>query len=140
MPDTFLNAAAVFQAWSNPHIHKGWAEADIAEFMGRTFTAVTRDDNLLYFQRADGGGFLMCHEQSCCETVELEDVAGDLTDLVGAPIVMAEEESNGDLDGGSDNASRTWMRRPDAGPSRWWSRGVGPTQSVRSPPRCPGHW
>ena len=31
------------------------------------------------------------HEQECCESVEIIDVIGELDDLVGAPIYMAEE-------------------------------------------------
>ena len=38
----------------------------------------------------------MFHEQDCCESVQVEDVAGDMQDLVGSPIVQAEESSNSD--------------------------------------------
>jgi len=35
--------------------------------------------------------FAMYHDQDCCEDVDLYDVVGDLEDLVGSPILMAEE-------------------------------------------------
>ena len=38
----------------------------------------------------------MLHDQDCCEHVYLEDVNGDLGDLVGVPIVTATEESSGE--------------------------------------------
>lgn len=42
----------------------------------------------------DGYTFEMFHSDNCCESVTIEDIAGDLNDLVGSPILMAEEETN----------------------------------------------
>jgi hypothetical protein len=38
----------------------------------------------------------MYYEPDCCASCSIEDVVGDLTDLVGAPIAMAEESTNSD--------------------------------------------
>ena len=56
------------------------------------------DDTLVF----TGGGFTFTfyHSQDCCEIVTIEDIVGDLEDLVGSPILMAESVDN---DGG-DNA------------------------------------
>jgi hypothetical protein len=40
----------------------------------------------------------MVHYQDCCESVLIEDVVGDIEDLIGSPILRAEERSNGARD------------------------------------------
>ncbi len=38
----------------------------------------------------------MHHHQDCCESVSIQDVCGELSDLVGTPILQAEENSSGE--------------------------------------------
>ena len=40
----------------------------------------------------------MWHEQDCCEGVMLDDVCGDLDDLIGSEILEAEEVSNDEFE------------------------------------------
>jgi hypothetical protein len=61
----------------------------------------------LHFTFADGGVVRMYHDQDCCEFVRLYDIAGDLDDLVGTPILKAEESSNRD-DPPTMEADESW--------------------------------
>lgn len=48
-----------------------------------------KDKLLLEF--LDGTVVQMFHRQDCCETVTLEDIAGNLDSLIGSPIIKAEK-------------------------------------------------
>lgn len=48
------------------------------------------------FVCADGSEYLMYHSQDCCESVGINDVEGDVSDLIGMPVVLAEEVSSED--------------------------------------------
>lgn len=48
------------------------------------------DNQELYIKFFDGYVLKMYHEQDCCETVVIEDVAGDWSDLVGKPLLVAD--------------------------------------------------
>jgi len=79
---------------------------------GKTFVDVKKSDNdeeILFFLE-DGSHFWMGHNQNCCENVSIEDIVGDLNDLVGTPIIVARESSNNDnpLNGDDNWGSWTW--------------------------------
>lgn len=42
-------------------------------------------------QCSDGSSIRFYHEQDCCEHVAIDQIDGDIYDLVGSPILMAEE-------------------------------------------------
>ena len=76
-------------------------ERTIEALLGLTLTSVEMNEERdeILFVSEDGRQFEMYHNQSCCESVSVEDICGDLKDLVGAPILMAEEVSSlGDED------------------------------------------
>ncbi len=77
-----------------------WKDMDFKEIEGMTFTAVEALDGgeIVRFTRDNGDVFEQYHSQDCCENVNVEDIVGDLSDLVGTPILVAEERSQEDPD------------------------------------------
>ena len=63
--------------------------------LGKTMRRAWRGEYLgndaLYFEQEDGVQFVLTHIQDCCEDVEIESIDGELDDLIGAPLLMAEE-------------------------------------------------
>ena len=68
------------------------------DLMGKTLTSIVRaeDDDHLIFTTESGEKYAMYHSQDCCEHVYIEDVCGDLDDLIGEPILEAEEVTHRD--------------------------------------------
>jgi hypothetical protein len=73
---------------------------DVTLLIGKTLTSIYQTsyqgDECLLFTTSDGEQYRMCHSQDCCESVYLDDVNGDFEDLVGTPILVAEERTNSD--------------------------------------------
>lgn len=66
-------------------------------FDGMTFKSVKGMENgndEVIFETECGRTFRMYHQQDCCERVYLEDVVGDVDDLIGSPILYAEESTS----------------------------------------------
>jgi hypothetical protein len=88
------------------HIPWGSPRFDIKDMIGKTFVSVANiGDQFLSFTAENGDKYVFYHDQDCCETVEIQDVVGDLEDLVGSPILEADEASNNEE---GDWDSRTW--------------------------------
>lgn len=55
-----------------------------------------------------GGVFIMYHSQDCCESVAIEDIVGDVEDLVDAVVIFANEDGNEDGEELENEESYTW--------------------------------
>jgi hypothetical protein len=67
-------------------------EVPFDSIKGMTFASIQNIDNGRIVFTTDGGEvFTMYHEQDCCESVSVESITGDLNDLIGSPILLAEE-------------------------------------------------
>jgi len=86
---------------------------DFSELTGVELASVTGlevGSELVTFTATDGRAWVMRHEQDCCETVDVNEIHGDVSDLIGSPILRAEEveseQNGGDNPGGAE--SWTW--------------------------------
>ena len=61
---------------------------------GRVLCKVVNLGDELHFHLTDSHYVRMYHSQDCCESVSIEDIVGDLDDLVGTPLLLVEEVSN----------------------------------------------
>lgn len=68
----------------------------IEDLIGKTLEGIESQVDQLIFIVNDGTQYKMYHSQDCCENVYIEDINGDLNDLIGYPILSAEEISNYD--------------------------------------------
>lgn len=68
---------------------------------GRILKSVEADhhSDVITFTTVDGDVFKMHHHQDCCESVTIEDICGDLADLIDTPILVAEERTEDEPDG-----------------------------------------
>ena len=63
----------------------------IEKLIGQVAKTVTNNHNLeLTFELENGQTARFYHEQDCCESVSIEEIHGDLNDLVGQEITQAE--------------------------------------------------
>jgi hypothetical protein len=91
-------------------------QATLSDLIGKTMAAVENNNNEeILFTTDAGDQYRLFHRYVCCEEVTVEDVIGDLEDLVGAPILMAEAVSSACHPEGvtkaptdPDNKSVTW--------------------------------
>lgn len=70
--------------------------ANVSELVGQVVKAITGGvgDDRITFAMESGAEYAMYHSQDCCESVSVEDIAGDISDLIGSPILSADEVSN----------------------------------------------
>jgi hypothetical protein len=72
-------------------------EAENLIFLGKTLIAIegaVKGSEEIYFTFSDGTKYKMFHNQSCCEVVEIEDVCGEVNDLLNEPLLLAEVVTN----------------------------------------------
>ena len=69
-------------------------EVEFNELKGKVLTSATASNDEIVFVTTEGETYRMYHEQDCCESVEIESIVGDLADLVGEEILLAEDVQN----------------------------------------------
>ena len=88
-------------------------DANFEELIGKTIVSIDgmeKDSDSITFKTSDGETYVMYHYQDCCESVFIDDVCGDVDDLITSPILIAEERSSKDNEDLNDygDESFTW--------------------------------
>lgn len=82
---------------------------NVGVLVGKTLNKIEIKENYgddeLYFYCDNGEIYKMYHEQNCCESVAIDDICGELDDLVGSPILIAEEVTD---EGETEWGTHTW--------------------------------
>lgn len=86
-----------------------WNEIHFSDLEGETFNKIEEKEDEILFHTEAGQTIRMYHEQDCCESVTVEDICGDLQDLLNSPIVWADESENAD-DSAEESATWTFYR------------------------------
>ena len=69
-------------------------DANITDLIGKTIIKtndLTKDSESVIFYTDDDITFVFEHDQSCREHVSIDDICGDIEDLIGSPLLIAEE-------------------------------------------------
>lgn len=67
---------------------------EFSVLQGKTINHINgleKDSDEVIFCCTDGTKYSLYHRQDCCESVEIEDIEGDVEDLLNSPVVLAEE-------------------------------------------------
>ena len=97
---------------------------DLSVMLGEVPTKINQDGETITFQFESGKEVIFYHGQDCCEEVYIEDVNGEWGDLIGNPLIIAEERVNPPgLEGKQKYEFHTW--------TFYTFRGIGGSVDVR---------
>lgn len=70
-----------------------YEEHNVSDWVGRTIVNIDAAEGgeVVRLTFDNGDAYEMYHSQDCCESVYIESIVGDLQDLVGEPLITAEE-------------------------------------------------
>lgn len=69
--------------------------ASLSELLGKTMVSVENINGYeLVFTTLEGEKYMLHHHSDCCESVTIESIVGDLADLTGEPMLLAEESTS----------------------------------------------
>lgn len=93
-PDEFLKADAEWEMKHGEGRRKEMSDVNFSALKGKVLKSITGLDlgsESVKFITADGKTYLMYYVHECCATCDVEEVIGDVEDLIGSEILLAEE-------------------------------------------------
>lgn len=79
---------------------RNWdSEVEFKDLSGKTITAISgleTGSEEAIFETSDNKKYRMWHDRECCESSSVNEIIGDKFDIMGSPILLAEEVKNGD--------------------------------------------
>jgi len=101
---------------------------DFNVLRGKTLVKITALDDELHFETDVGERYVLDHSQECCEAVYIDDICGDLDHLLNSPILLAEEVTRDDTEGGDECTMWTFYKLSTINGSvtiRWYGSSNG---------------
>jgi hypothetical protein len=80
------------------------------DLLGKVIISITGADagsDCMEMECSDGSIYKLYHYQDCCESVSIEDITGNIQDLLGTPVLMA-DAAIGDHESENTYDSCTW--------------------------------
>jgi hypothetical protein len=75
-----------------------YEDLELSVLLGKTLQqATTNESDEIIFITNDKERYVFNHVQDCCESVFIESIVGDLQDLVGEPLLVAEKTTSSDF-------------------------------------------
>lgn len=66
----------------------------LQDLIGKILIKIDKTDDEIIFHCDNGDRYKMYHRQDCCESVSIDEIVGELDDLIGSPLLKAEEVSS----------------------------------------------
>ena len=70
----------------------------------------THENDIITFWTNSGFKYHMTHTQDCCESVNIDDIEGDLNDLIDSPLLQSEVATSSDEGNCSESCTWTFYR------------------------------
>mgnify|MGYP001421956517 CR=1 FL=1 len=88
---------------------------DISELVGKTLAKIEinkskEEDDYIIFCCEDSTKYKMYHKLECSEGVWIDDINGEIEDLIGTAILMATESSNSSDDNAHESVTWTFYK------------------------------
>lgn len=72
------------------------ADLPFSTLLGKTCTRIEILKECIEFDCSDGTKYKLFHDSDCCESVDIEDINGEIDNLLNTPILLAKESTSHD--------------------------------------------